>query len=233
MKFTEFDVYIFDVNGVLINSNLANASAMAKAFTEDVTIQLQISDLYLKLTGIDRGSKIRRIQDEVIQYPFEADEFELRWNRFKQLSGEAMLNVPQTPGCRELLDELGRCHSTRVALSNTPIEELGRCLEVHGLDNRLDIVRGGGDWSKIESLVRLMDEFHFASLKCVLIGDGKGDLNAARHSNIPFVGIDPDTGEFEGETDFYGPYKSLTQWAADAFDIRVPELNDSSVIFNR
>ncbi|MDD2390074.1 MAG: HAD hydrolase-like protein [Desulfobacterales bacterium] len=223
MNFTEFDVYIFDVNGVLINSNLANAGAMAKAFTEDVTLQLQISDLYLKLTGIDRGSKIRRIQHELIQRPFGDGEFEIRWNRFRQLSGEAMLTVPQTAGCRQLLDELGRCHRTRVALSNTPIEELGKCLSAHGLDNRLDIVRGGGDWSKTESLVRLMDEFHFASLKCVLIGDGKGDLNAARHSNIPFVGIDPDTGEFDGETGFYGPYKSLTQWAKEAFDIRVPE----------
>ena len=48
--------------------------------------------------------------------------------------------------------------------------------------------------------------------RCVFIGDGKGDLSAARYTKIPFVAIDPDTGEFEGEDGFDGPYKNLAEW---------------------
>lgn len=221
MDLTGFDFFIFDVNGVLINSNLANASAMAEAFTDDPNARQLICEAYLHLTGIDRGSKIRRIQQKVIRRPFKAGEFELRWNRFRQLSADAMLNVVRAPACATLLDELGKRGKTRVALSNTPLEELRRCLAVHDIGHRLDIVRGGGDWSKTESLACLMDEFHPVSSRCLMIGDGRGDLAAARHSGIAFAAIDPDTGEFDGETGFYGPYNSLSQLATDEFGIRV------------
>ena len=59
-------VCIFDVNGVLIDSNLANARAMAQAFTDDPILQERIAQLYLTLTGIDRGTKIRKIQEQMI-----------------------------------------------------------------------------------------------------------------------------------------------------------------------
>ena len=48
-------VCIFDVNGVLIDSNLANAQAMAQAFTDDPILRERIAKFYLTLTGIDRG----------------------------------------------------------------------------------------------------------------------------------------------------------------------------------
>ena len=59
MDLSRIKVCIFDVNGVLIDSNLANARAMAEAFTEDPALQERIAELYLTLTGIDRGSKIQ------------------------------------------------------------------------------------------------------------------------------------------------------------------------------
>ena len=152
--------------------------------------------------------------------PFETGEFEHRWERFRQLSGKAMLNVPRTPTCIELLDVLGSRNATRVALSNTPIEELQRSLAAHDLADRLDIIRGGGDWVKAESLERLMSDYGFEPDDCLLIGDGMGDLNAARRSSISFVAIDPDTGEFDGESGFFGPYASLSRWAGDVLKIK-------------
>ncbi len=44
------------------------------------------------------------------------------------------------------------------------------------------------------------------------MGDGKGDLAAARSAGVPFVAIDPGTGEFDGEEGFDGPYKNLADW---------------------
>lgn len=39
-------VCIFDVNGVLIDSNLANARAMAQAFADDPMVQERIAQKY-------------------------------------------------------------------------------------------------------------------------------------------------------------------------------------------
>jgi phosphoglycolate phosphatase-like HAD superfamily hydrolase len=212
MKLKWIQYCIFDVNGVLIDSNSVNARAMAEAFTDETGLRKHIAELYLKLTGIDRGTKIRRIQDDLICRPFHEGEFELRWKRFKNLSGAGMLKARLMPGCKEVLDALGKRNITRIALSNTPLKELQNCLSAHGLENRLEIIRGGGDWPKSESLRCLLEEFHFDPGRCLFIGDGRGDLTAARRAGILFVAIDPGTDEFAGESGFDGPYTDPGHW---------------------
>ena len=212
MDLSTIKVCIFDVNGVLIDSNSANAQAMAQAFTDCPILQRRIAELYLKLTGIDRGSKIRAIREQVIKRPFKENEFELLWGKVKEQARLSMLKAPVMPGSKEVLVELARQNITRVALSNTPAVELQEILAAHGLKTLLDIIRGGGDWPKSESLARLIGEFQFEPDKCLFIGDGKGDLAAARYAGVSFVGIDPGTGEFDGDDGFDGPYKNLSDW---------------------
>ena len=212
MDIKKTKICIFDVNGVLIESNLANAQAMGEAFTDDPTLHKQIVAMYLKLTGIDRGSKIRIIQEQVIKRALEKKEFERLWERIKDLVHVSMTRAPLIKGCKEVLTELGRRKITRVALSNTPRAELQEILSAQNLEVFLDLIRGGGDWPKSESLGRLLREFQFEPHKCLFMGDGKGDLAAARSVGVPFVAIDPGTGEFHGEEGFDGPYKNLFDW---------------------
>lgn len=212
MDIKKIKVCIFDVNGVLIDSNLANAKAMGKAFSDDPVMQDRIAEFYLTLTGIDRGSKIRKVQAHFFGKPLEETEFVLYWQRLIDLTRQAMTGAPLTEGCADVLTALGRLKITRIALSNTPLIELKGILKAQKLDLLLDIIRGGGDWPKTESLARLLGEFQLDLSTCVFIGDGKGDLFAARYAKVPFVAIDPDTGEFEGEDGFEGPYKNLAEW---------------------
>ena len=220
MDLSGIRVVIFDVNGVLIDSNAANAQAMAQAFTHDPVLQKAIASHYPTLTGVDRGSKIRIIQEQVIGAPFKEKEFELRWERFKALAHESMEKAPLIAGCKEVLAELGKGGITRVALSNTPLEELQQILAAHDIQSLLDVIRGGGDWPKSESLVRLLDEFQFQGDQCVFCGDGKKDLVAARSAGLSFVAIDPGTGEFDGEEGFHGPYRDLAEWGEMAWGLR-------------
>ncbi|NIR12486.1 MAG: HAD family hydrolase [Desulfobacterales bacterium] len=212
MDISKIQICIFDVNGVLIESNLANAQAMGEAFTDDPVLRDRIVEQYLKLTGIDRGSKIRIIQEQVMKRPFKEKEFERRWERVKELVHVSMSKAPLIKGCKEVLSELGKRKIMRVALSNTPRAELEKILSAQGLESFLDFMRGGGDWPKTESLGRLLREFQFEPHKCLFMGDGKGDLAAARSAGVAFVAIDPGTGEFDEEEGFEGPYKDLFEW---------------------
>ncbi len=220
MNISKIQTCIFDVNGVLIDSNLANAQAMGEAFTDDPALHKQIVDLYLKLTGIDRGSKIRIVQEQVMKRPFQENEFEQRWERLKDLVHMSMSKAPLIKGCREVLSELANRKITRVALSNTPRAELQSILSAQDLESLIDFIRGGGDWPKSESLGRLLREFQFEPGKCLFIGDGKGDLAAARSAGVPFVAIDPGTGEFDDEEGFEGPYKNLLDWGRRVLGMR-------------
>lgn len=215
-----FSVCIFDVNGVLIDSNLANARSMEQAFTDDPVLRERIVEQYLVLTGIDRGTKIRVVQERVIGRPFNENEFELRWERLKAFTGEAMREAPLISGCKDVLIELGKREITRAALSNTPLTELRGILASHGLESLLDVIRGGGDWPKSESLARLLQELRLEPDRCLFIGDGKGDLAAARQAGVAFVAIDPGTGEFAGETGFTGPCHDLAAWWDEVLGIR-------------
>ncbi len=209
-------VCIFDINGVLIDSNLANARAMARAFTDDLVMQEQIENFYLTLTGIDRGEKIRRVQFQLIQRPFAENEFELRWEKLKILTAKSMSMAPLALDCKDILKALAKQGITRVALSNTPLNELRQILVGKTLEPLLDIIRGGGNWPKTDSLKHLLDEFGFSPETCLFIGDGKGDLWAARAANVPFVAIDPGTGEFDEEEGFNGPFTNLAEWGRQA-----------------
>jgi len=222
MNLKSIKVCIFDVNGVLLDSNLANARAMAEAFTDDPVVQERIALLYLTLTGIDRGTKIRTIQEQVIKRPFTENEFELRWERFKSLGAKAMHRAPLLPGCKEVLVDLGRRGITRVGLSNTPVVELRDILASHTLEPLLDVIRGGGDWPKAESLARLLQEFPFEPDRCLFFGDGKGDLAAARLAGVAFVAIDPGTGEFTGDEGFEGPHRDLAEWGERVLGMSLP-----------
>jgi phosphoglycolate phosphatase-like HAD superfamily hydrolase len=217
MRLSQFKVFIFDVNGVLIDSNAANAQAMGRAFSEDPALRDGVARLYLTLTGIDRGNKIRIIQEKVIGRSFAEGEFELRWNGFKRFGLQSMLEAPLTEGSREVLAELGGRGALRAALSNTPLPELNGVLAARGLDSLLDVVRGGGDWPKSESLARLLSELRLDPGGCLFFGDGKGDLAAARHAGVPFVAIDSGTGQFDTEEGFAGPYQSLAHWGREVF----------------
>jgi phosphoglycolate phosphatase-like HAD superfamily hydrolase len=212
MDFINTRIFIFDVNGVLIDSNEANAKAMAMAFSDDPLVQERIINYYLTLTGIDRGGKIRAIQEHIIGRSFQKDEFELRWEEFKKLSKRTMLESPLGEGAKEVLAQLKKEGCTLVALSNTPLAELNEILKGQGLDLYFDIIRGGGNWSKAESLKRLLEEYGFQPRNCCFLGDGKGDLNAARAAGVPFKAIDPGTGEFEHEAGIDGPYRNLADW---------------------
>lgn len=212
MDLSELNVCIFDVNGVLIDSNLANARAMGEAFSQNPLTQQKIAAFYLTLTGIDRGEKIRRVQDRIIQRPFSENEFHMIWERLKPLTKQAMGTAPLIPGCKSILNSLAERRITRVALSNTPLSELHHILAMQTIDTFLDIIRGGGNWPKTESLKRLLEEFEFNRNTCLFIGDGKGDLWAARAAGVGFVAIDPDTGEFNDEYGFEGPYQNLAAW---------------------
>ena len=209
MDLSKLNVCIFDVNGVLIDSNLANARAMGEAFSDDPLTQQKIAAFYLTLTGIDRGEKIRRVQGRIIQRPFLENEFDMLWEKLKILTKQAMGTAPLVPGCKSILSTLADRSITRVALSNTPLKELQHILTIQTLEPFLDIVRGGGNWPKTESLKRLLDEFEFKPKTCLFIGDGKGDLWAARAAGVQFVAIDPNTGEFDEEHGLDGPYENL------------------------
>jgi phosphoglycolate phosphatase-like HAD superfamily hydrolase len=216
MNLSKVKICIFDVNGVLLDSNMANARAMGRAFSDDPMIQQQIAAFYLTLTGIDRGEKMRRVQNQIIQRPFGKNEFECLWEKLKVLTRTSMGSAPLAKGCKNVLKALAGRGITRVALSNTPLDELRRILAAQNLESHLDIIRGGGNWPKTESLKRLLDEFEFNPENCLFIGDGKGDLWATRAAGVPFVAIDPNTGEFDNEHGFDGPFNTLLEWAGQA-----------------
>ena len=117
----------------------------------------------------------------------------------------------------------------RAALSNTPLAELQEILAVRRLQELLDIVRGGGNWPKSQSLLRLLREFHLPPGECLFLGDGRGDLDAARSAGVRFVAIDAGTGEFSNEQGFDGPYRNLGAWGVEFLGIRMQKESASQL----
>ncbi|MDO9528695.1 MAG: HAD hydrolase-like protein [Syntrophales bacterium] len=69
-------------------------------------------------------------------------------------------------------------------------------------------------------LTRLLEEFRYNPDECLFIGDGKGDISAAKHAGVSFVAIDPDTVEFDGESGFDRPYTNLAHFGREILRIK-------------
>ena len=214
-------VFIFDINGVLILSNVGNAWGMAEAFTDDPELRERIVELYWQMGGIDRGSKIRMVQDKIIGRPFRKGEFELRWQRFREFSSRSLMTAPLGRGCLEVLGCLGELGKVRAALSNTPLAQLEDVLNKRGLGKYFDLIRGGGDWPKSESLARLLEEQGFQAEECLFLADGRGDLEAARLSGVSFVGINEVAEEFGSREGVSAIYPDLGAWGEENLGLKL------------
>ena len=70
--------------------------------------------------------------------------------------------------------------------------------------------------------------FEFIPQNCIFLDAGKGDIWAAQTVAVSFVTIDPDTGEFDGEYCFVGPFGNFVKLGA-AFMIRIESLQLSRI----
>jgi phosphoglycolate phosphatase-like HAD superfamily hydrolase len=145
----------------------------------------------------------------------------LAWSlAVNQSVAEMVCNLPPFPYVRESL-ELLRQHADTVVISTTPGETLAREWAKHGIDQYVRVISGQEMGNKRLQL-QMATEGKYAASHVLMMGDARGDMDAAHGNNALFFPINPGQEEASWER-FYkeGVHKFLAGEFAGAYEAKL------------
>ena len=177
---------LFDVDGTLVDSNDAHASAWVKAFTEHgvtvdaVSVRRSIGmggdKLMPAVSGLEEdsalGQKIAERRGEICK-----QEFLPKLEAFR--------------GARDLVDAIKQRGYTVVAASSAAKEELAPLLKIAGADALMDAKTSSGDADESKPAPDIvqaaLQRAKAAPPEAVMIGDTPYDVAAARSAGVRII----------------------------------------------
>jgi HAD superfamily hydrolase (TIGR01549 family) len=177
----------FDVDGVLIDSLDIKGEAFARAFGEFPERHAEIVAIHLVHGGVTRSEKLELIFRTVFGRAPTTDELDARVEVFAATVVDAVIAAPEIRGASQALAQWSACAPLH-AVSATPTEELAHILEQRGLTDFFTSVSG---WPprKPEAVRVLLVEHGYEPSRCILVGDSREDLEAAKSAGVRFVQV--------------------------------------------
>jgi phosphoglycolate phosphatase-like HAD superfamily hydrolase len=177
---------VFDFDGVILESTQIKTVAFGTLFADRPEHVDAVVQLHLDHVGLSRFEKFDLIYDRILEERLSTDERARLGDRFSEIVYEQILGCAFVPGAVEFLDSLsGRV--LRFVASATPEAELRSIVADRGLSSRFEGVYGAPP-SKADIVRRIMREHELEPSHLVFIGDAMSDLEAARKTNVRFIG---------------------------------------------
>lgn len=175
-----YKTWIFDCDGVLLDSNRAKQDAFYEAvkdYGEEAASQLRVQ------SGVPRRQQFSAWFRDVLKRRPKPGELQAVVDRCGELIDEAYRNVKPVPGIREFL---GRLQGTKLVVSGIEQAELERILADHGLLSHFDAIYGG---NKTRSLQKAKRDGKLTE-PAVYFGDTLQDHEAAKVAGLDFILVD-------------------------------------------
>lgn len=183
----KYKTIIFDLDGVLFDSNHIKGNNIYRASCEFVEIKVaqKFCSYFTGLNGIPRGVKINNF------FPNNPEMTKALLDRYNQLNQDTIFEAPLTPGVKEFLRWCKeRC--TLFVLSGGEENEINKLLSENKLSAYFQKIMGG-PLNKSQNL----EVAHYEQ-PVLYFGDSKVDFETAQKFNFDFVFV-------------YG-YTQFTEW---------------------
>jgi phosphoglycolate phosphatase-like HAD superfamily hydrolase len=187
------DALFFDVDGVLIDSVGVKGDAFVDAFAGYPERRNAIIAVHQANGGLPRGSKIRRIIEEVFDRDATTAEVERITALFAASVLDRVLGAPEIDGASAALTALGRDIPLH-AVSATPEAELIHILAQRNWTRHFTSIHGVPP-EKTETVRILIHRHGYKPVRCFLIGDSSHDHVAAVANGVPFIHVSTNEGD--------------------------------------
>lgn len=195
MKFTNKEVILFDLDGTLIDSapDLASAvnhmlSSLKRPVFSEETIRSWVGNGARVL--VQRGLSGQSEIDEKLDDDLITQSLQIFLDFYKQ---NLCINTQLYPSVRASLKVL-KAQGYRLALvTNKPFAFIKPILERLQLTGLFSIVLGGDSLAKrkpdAQPLLHVCQELQVNVEQCVMVGDSKNDILAAKAANMQSIGL--------------------------------------------
>ncbi len=189
-QFFDYDVYVFDCDGVLLISNNIKIDAMKSALASIKGViagQDECIEVFKRNFGSTLEQHMNHFFNDCLTLDNNADARELRDSLIKNYSSL----VDQKYAKAEILPMaetvLQRVNAPCFVASGAEVGQLCRVLKTVGIEKFFEGVFGAPE-QKVDVLGRLKSKFHDKA-NFVMVGDAVADFNAAKVNDFDFFGL--------------------------------------------
>lgn len=180
-----YDIIIFDCDGVLLDVNLLKCEAFGKAVEGYPSEIVEEFVDYCKTTfGVSRYIKFKEFFSEFLKEPFNEEKYNKMLSSYADTCKSIYEFADITVGCENLLLTLSSLNKCLYVASGSDEEELNAALNRRNLKKYFKRIFGSPK-TKSECTSIILDKN--PEKKVVFIGDAVSDMKTAKKHNIDFI----------------------------------------------
>lgn len=188
IDFGNYEVFIFDCDGVILDSNELKSEAFAYALSgEDKSDVEKLIKYHKDNGGISRYKKFEYFYSEICP----SSQKDLKVNKaleaFAQKVSKEMLRVDLIPGVLDFLKKMTSLNKKIFINSGSDETELNEIFESRNLAVYFDRILGS-PCNKLQNIERI-SEFHKQEDRAIFFGDSISDFKASQKFGMEFVFI--------------------------------------------
>ncbi len=200
MSFAHYKSFVFDCDGVLLDSNRLKTEAFYEAALPwGQTAASALVAYHQAHGGISRFVKFEHLFETLLSRSSYGADLERALQRYGQIVREKLFESDETPGMRDFLASLPP-ESYKIVVSGGMQSELREVFAAKGLDRYFHGIYGSPDTKMV-----ILDRERAAgrlSKPGIFFGDSRADYEAAEHAHLDFVFLHG-ISEFKGWRDFF------------------------------
>ncbi|MEH7131459.1 HAD-IA family hydrolase [Neobacillus drentensis] len=183
--FSQYEIIIFDCDGVLIDVNHLKCEAFGKSVEGYSADIIENFVNHCKRTfGVSRYVKFKEFLSDFAKEPFQEDKYNSLLNNYAKICKEIYRYANPTPGSGNLLLELSNLNKNLFVASGSDEKELNEVFEDRNLSKYFQGIYGSPK-TKSECVSIILK--NYPNKKAVFIGDALSDLKTAKEHNIDFI----------------------------------------------
>lgn len=188
---SDYNVYIFDCDGVILDSNKLKIDAMKNSllqYVPDIGLVTRCTNYFSRNFGKSRFHHVEVFINEILDTPEENKEY-LKSSLLTGYSNqckELYLKANITPGFIEFILKL---QGKKYVASGSEQSELREVLKKRGLDKYFEDILGSPTPKK--ELIRQIIAKEQCGVKAIMFGDAESDFYSANDNNIDFIFYSP------------------------------------------
>jgi HAD superfamily hydrolase (TIGR01549 family) len=181
----DYDTYIFDCDGVLLDTNLLKCDAFGKSIEGYPSeIIANFVNHCKKTFGVSRYVKFKEFLTDFAREPFEEEKYNLLLNNYSNLCEDIYKSANITPGAVDLLQKLSKLNKNLYVASGSDEKELNMVFHARNLGKYFDGIYGSPK-TKLECATIILK--NHPNKRTVFIGDALSDMTTAKKHNIDFI----------------------------------------------
>ncbi len=184
----DYDVFIFDCDGVILDSNILKSEAFEHALTlEDKSDVERLIQYHKDNGGISRYEKFDYFYTEICPSLHKDLKVKQALKSFAQKVSEDMLKVDVIPGILDFLKKISLLNKKIFVNSGSDETELNDIFKARNLASHFEKIFGSPS-NKVQNIERI-SYFNKIDERAIFFGDSISDHNAAKEFGMEFVFI--------------------------------------------